>query len=404
MKNKRERVLFLTTIFPYPLDGGGKIRAFNNLQALSSEYDIDLVCFSEDKVDIKHIEHIKKYCEKVRIIEKIFSNNSSKLVTIKNMVKSFIKNSPFIIEKFNDNRYHKIVKELNSKYAYKAVFFEHLSISCYKKEINPNIKQILSQQNCEFILMKRRYENEKNLLKKIYTYIEYLKLRRYEIRICSDFDEVIMLSKEDKKSLLDNGYKQENMKIIPIGVNADVKKKTQYNDNRRKNILFMGTMTWYPNEQGILWFIDNVWVDIKKKYPDMSLYIVGKSPSNEVLNRSKLEGIVVTGYVDDIHKYIEICDVCIVPLFIGGGMRVKILESMARGMPCISTSIGAEGIEIKDSENILIANDSDGFINAIEIMIEDNKKYNSITNNAVKLIEEKYSTDVIKKEVLSVLN
>lgn len=401
MKNKKSRVLFLTTMFPYPLDGGGKIRAFNNLQALSNEYEIDLVCFSEKQIEREHIEYMKKYCSEIRVIEKIFSNSSSKFIAVKNILKSFITNSPFIIEKFKDSRCLHELKTLTNKYKYKAVFFEHLSISCYKKVFN-NTTIVLSQQNCEFMLMKRRYENEKNILKKLYIYLEYVKLKKYEMRICSKFDKVIMLSKEDKDCLLKEGYTKQNITIIPIAVETKVKRKTQYNKNGIKNILFMGTMTWYPNEQGILWFIDNVWKCIKEKNEEMNLYVVGKSPSNELLSRQKIDGVIITGYVNDIYDYIQKCDVCIVPLFIGGGMRVKILESMAKGIPCISTSIGAEGINIIDGENIIIANNDIQFKEAIINLFSYNVR-EQIVENAYKLINSKYSNNVISNEILKVV-
>ena len=259
---------------------------------------------------------------------------------------------------------------------------------------NVYCKSILSQQNCEYLILKRRLENESSLVKRAYLHYECKKLEKYEKKTCASFDKVIMLSEEDKKNIVTESYGKDNTSIVPIAVSCDYRKQN-YN-NTFMNLLFMGTMSWYPNEQGAFWFLENVWKYLQTEYEDkIKLYIVGKNPSNNI---KKYEGkdVEVTGYVDDVNKYIEICDICIVPLFIGGGMRVKILECMAKGIPVISTSIGAEGIKCTNFEDIIIANTKDEFIRAIQELNRNHELYKRIVCNGKALVERNYSIDVIR--------
>ena len=389
MEKSNSRILFLTTELPYPLNNGGKIRTYNMIKSMYNSYQIDLVCFSEDKCD-SEINELKKMCTSVSVVEKIYTNSSSKVILIKNLIISAVKNKPFVIEKFKDEIYKKKVEELLKQNKYKAIIVDHLQIASYIEKITDN-KIILSQHNCEYLILKRRYEKEKNLLKKLYIWNEYQKTKRYERKICRMVNKVIMLSNEDKEFLICKDYLGKNIEILPISVESNYIKSTH--NEKINNILFLGTMSWFPNEQGVLWFIKEAWDDIKREFPECKLYIVGNKPSKEIVECSN-DDIIVTGYVEDINEYIEKCDVCVIPLFIGGGMRVKILECMSKGIPCISTSIGAEGIEYEDGNDILIANTSKEFVKALN-EIENYNNRIRISNNAKKLINIKYSLKVL---------
>lgn len=399
----KRRILFLTTQFPYPLDNGGKIRAFNNLRALSRECELDLVCFSEAIISEEHLDVVKEYCSEIKIFQKVFSNSKSKTMVIRNVLKGIIKNTPFIIEKFNDKKCMNHLNYLNNKYDYDEVFFEHLQISGYHKVFNKATKCVLSQQNCEHVLLYRRYIESKNPLKRLYTLLEYKKLKSYELKVCAEFDRVIMLSEEDRQFLYDAGYKGKKPSILPIGVCVDEYKYIDRPAVNTNNILFMGTMSWYPNEQGIEWFLDNVWDKLREKNKDLKLYVVGKDPSKDILRKNNINGVVVTGYVADMKEYIEKCEICIIPLFIGGGMRVKILESMARKIPCVSTSVGAEGIDIINNKNIVIANNEGEFISSIIKLHEDINFRKEIIKNAYSLVSKKYSEEAIQKKLIEII-
>ncbi|SEF55925.1 Glycosyltransferase involved in cell wall bisynthesis [Caloramator fervidus] len=400
MINKK-KALFLTTEIPYPLDNGGKIRSYNLIKGLSKNYLIDLVCFAEFDVNIDDINELKKLCNDIRVVNKVFTSSLSKANTFVNVVKSIFRNRPFIIEKFNDIRFAEHIKHFMLNNFYNIIIFDHLNITSYINLVKnlSDRPMVLSQHNAEYLIIKRRYENEKNILKKIYLKYEYEKTKRFEMKVCKEFKKVIVLSEEDKLSLVSEDYKGDNIEILPISIEMGYRKR-QYN-SKIKNLLFLGTMSWYPNEHGILWFLDNVFPKLIQYDKDIKLYIVGKNPSEKILKYNS-DNIIVTGYVKDVNEYIEKCDICIVPIFIGGGMRVKILECMTKGLPCISTSIGAEGIKAVDGESIIIANSESEFI---EKLLNLNHKFlMKIADNAYKLVCEYYSVDAVNNKLISILD
>ncbi|MBK1813887.1 glycosyltransferase [Clostridium sp. YIM B02505] len=394
MKN----ILFLTTEIPFPLDNGGRIRTYNLLKAMENDFRVDLVCFSEKKDNELSINELKKICFDVKVVHKIFTNSSSKITLMKNMLKGLFSEKPFIVSKFIDNKYRTIVKDMTESVKYDYIIADHLNICGYLDQLDLS-KVILSEHNCEYLILERRYLEEKNFLKKLYIKNEYIKTEKYEKNICKKVAKTIMLTEEDKSKLIDESYKGENVEIIPICI-EDLYVKKQYS-KEIKNILFLGTMSWYPNEQGIRWFLDNVWTDMKKTYEDLNLYIVGKNPSESILKQSS-DSVIVTGYVDDVNEYIEKCDLCVVPLFIGGGMRVKILECMSKGIPVISTSIGAEGIKYTDNNEIVIANTCDEFIESVG-KLKDYEFYEKIKDNAFKLINDEYSLSSLRYKLKNVM-
>lgn len=395
--DEKRKILFLTTEIPYPLDNGGKIRTFNMIKGLSTRFDIDLISFYEVENDLDY-KQLNDICNSVNMIKMFFTNNKSKKVLIKNLIKGFIHNEPFIVEKFINRAYEEKINDMISKNSYYSIIFDHLNITSYCKKIEKvNSLKILSEHNCEYLILKRRYENEKSILKKFYLKYEYRKTEKYEKHIIEKFDKVIMLTEEDKKYISDKDIQNDKISIVPISVDTNYKKQN-YN-NKIKNLIFLGTMSWYPNEHGILWFLKNVWPLIIKGNKEIKLYIVGKNPSDEIMKMNN-DRVIVTGYVDDVNKYIEICNVCIVPLFIGGGMRVKILECMAKGIPVISTSIGAEGIKYTRNNEIVIADTPEEFVESI-YKLNDKCFYNNIKINGIKLVNKIYSIDAVTNVILN---
>lgn len=391
-----KKLLFLTTELPYPLDNGGKIRTYNMIKGLSSEYQIDVICFSEINNNENSINALKKICSDVYVFDKLYTNSKSKINLMKNIIFAMIKKSPFIINKFADNRYTNIVKKLLTENKYDLVIADHLQVAQFLSDEYLG-KAVLSQHNCEYLILKRMAEESSNFIKKKYIEFEAKKLEKYEKMICSKFKKVILLSNEDKEKLVSKEYDGNNSFILPISVSTEFK-KTNINKSK-KNILFLGTMSWMPNEQGISWFLKNVWGSIKDE--GYKLYIVGKNPSDRI-KQFESDNVIITGYVDDINEYIDLCDISVVPLFIGGGMRVKILESMAKRIPIISTTIGAEGIEVEDGKDILIANTEEEFIEKIN-NINNEHLYNEIIKNADRLIGDKYSIEAINKKLINSL-
>lgn len=392
-------ILFLANLIPYPLDNGGKIFTSSIIQALSRDNNIDLVCFYEHEDIIKGKDILGKYCSSIECLPiKVTTQENIPLIFAK-ALKSVFSNKPLAILKYTTSAMKSLIKNKLETRKYDCVFFNILTMFgyCdYIKSVNSQIKIVLYEQNCEALIYKRYYEQTTNYLKKIFLNIEINKLEKFEQRAINVVDSLILLSDEDRKEL---GISYEKCNIIPIGVRPN-KYSKNYNTKKQNKLklLFVGTMTWAPNNEGIIWFLENVMplCNDKSKY---ELFIVGKNPSDKVKKLCEdYENVHLMGYVESLDDIYDKCDVLVVPLFIGSGQRVKIIEAFSRGYTVISTSIGAEGLKYEKDKTILIADD------ALQFKIQIDRCFNrnllkTIGNNCKNIFNTEYSIDVITKKL-----
>lgn len=394
-------ILFLTNLLPYPLDNGGKIKTYTTLQALKNAgHKVDLVCFKESEASYsseeKELSHI---CNNVHQVFQKLTTSENKSYMMKLAIKSLFSELPLSTYKFISKDMEKHIESKKDTY-FELIYFDHLPLYVYHKickELWPNAKVILDEHNCEATIMKRNAETAHNPIKKTFMSYEASKVKEFESKALLSADKSIILSKEDYKTLRSATGKDFDFSIIPIGVmDRGVKKERESKDDIL-NILFVGTLTWEPNNQGLIWFIDNVIPIMERKKVKYHFYIVGKNPSEEVVEKTKAnENITVTGYVDSVDDYYDCCDCMVVPLFIGSGQRVKLIEAFSKGMPAISTSIGAEGLEYINGETILIADEKNDFMLSIS-SLTDKKKRKNIGKNARKIYDKYYSPEAIEE-------
>lgn len=399
------RILFLTNLLPYPLDNGGKIKTYSTLEALyNGGYDVDLLCFYEEKIlKIEWVENVKKYCRRVDCVQTKLTTNGNVIYMLGQAFLSLFSPLSFGLYKYKNKDMFDMLKNRISDNEYDIVYYDHLQLCVYDTYIKKMIKKskyILDEHNCEYTIMKRHYENSCNIIKKIFLRMEYKKLQKFESKMLKCVDKVFVLSKEDKIQLEKISKNKFNYDIIPIGIAEHKIKNIIGNNLKELKLLFLGTMTWEPNRNGLLWFMQNVIPELYNKKINFSLDVVGKNPSDEIMQlANKSKNINVAGYVESTEEYFEKCDVMIVPLFVGSGQRVKIIESFSRGFPVISTTVGAEGLSYVDDENIIIANTVAQFADKI-VKIQDRDFYKKIAKNSRKTYEDKYSCESVQQKIL----
>lgn len=394
-------ILFITNLLPYPLDNGGKIKTYTTLKALNNAgHRVDLVCFKESMDSfIAEEKELLAICHSVHQVYQKLTSASHKKYMIKLALRSLLSKYPLSTYKFISKEMIEFLKSRKMT-NYDLLYFDHLPLYVYKdvcKKIWPNAKVLLDEHNCEATIMKRNAETANNPIKKAFMSYEARKVERFEISSLLSADTSIILSKEDYKTLRSATGRDFSYTIIPIGV-IDKGIKNQRDDSDGfLNILFVGTLTWEPNNQGLIWFLDNVIPILDHDGIRYRLYIVGKNPSTDIIERTKgNSSITVTGYVDSVDVYYDLCDCTIVPLFIGSGQRVKLIEAFSKGMPAISTSIGAEGLEYIDGETIIIADDKDDFKIAIKTLT-DKQRQKDIGEKAREIYDKNYSPEAIEE-------
>lgn len=397
------KILFLTNLLPYPLDNGGKIKTYTTLQSLKKGgHAIDLVCFNESRTIVPEYEKkILEYCNSVNQIYLKLTTTDNKIYMLIMALKSIFSKYSFGLFKYKSEKMRNLLKSLISSNEYDLVYYDHLQLFIYNgliMSMRINCIKIIDEHNCEALIMKRNADNSANLIKKLFFLLEYQKLYRFERKSIRSSDKCIVLSLEDYKYLFDM-CGEFNHEIIPIGMIDKGMKSSEYQDDCIR-ILFIGTLTWEPNNNGIVWFMKKVFPLIERQNINVLLYIVGKNPSEELRTLAKkYRNIIITGYVESVEEYYDKCNCMIVPLFIGSGQRVKIIEAFSKGIPVISTTIGAEGLNFEDKYSGLIANTPEEFVNCI-MEIRNRKMWEKISFNARKVYEEFYSVEAVQNKIL----
>ena len=214
----------------------------------------------------------------------------------------------------------------------------------------------------------------------------------YEKRIAKEFDKLFIVS-EAEKGLFQSLIPTDKIHAVSNGVDLDFFNPNHQPDTTFKSpgLVFTGAMDYWPNIDGALWFIEQVLPLIKKHFPDISLYLVGSKPSEELKKLGKIEGIIVTGFVDDIRDYIIQADVCVIPLRIARGIQNKVLEAMAMGKAVVSTVDAAEGLHIDMEKDISIQNTAETFASSVVALLQDKEKSKQMGLNARAVMEKNYS-------------
>lgn len=399
------QILFLTNLLPYPLDSGGKIKTYSTLKALKRNHYVDLLCFRENQDDMmnKEQEMVSVCNSYYEVYQRITTVGNEKYMAIM-AIRSLLSTLPLSSLKYKSEEMKGLIEERRN-INYDLIYYDHLPMFVYYplcKRLWPTARHILDEHNCEALLMRRNAKTISNPLKKAFMIFESKKIMRFEKASLLLSDDNVVLSKEDYIALKEIVGGDFNCKIVPISI-IDKGPKKNKNHGDVLNILFVGTLTWAPNNQGLLWFLNNVIPIIESDKIEYHLYIVGKSPSREVIEKSKGNAnITFTGYVDSVDVYYDLCDCSVIPLFIGSGQRVKLIEAFSKGMPAIATSIGAEGLKYENGRSIIIADSKEEFAKAIKLLTKKETRL-EIGKNARQIFDEYYSTSVVEKRIIDIV-
>jgi polysaccharide biosynthesis protein PslH len=394
MKN----ILYLTHIFPYPPNEGGRIATYNLLKELSNYgHNIHLCSFiSQDEFNNELQFKIDIPLSSIEVIIKDYSNS------FVNIFKNLFDTKAYTTSKYIDSRMKDKIIEIIKNKNIEILYCDHLHTAYYGLEVKkkfPEITVLLREHNVESQILYRASQEEKSLVKKLFLRYQYYKLKNYEINTVERFDKVFMISNDDKEYLYKHNNKV-NLEVLQAGVDTNryfpsikkVNKQTQ----KKNTLLFLGTMSWLPNIDGVAWFLDNIFPKILKKYPQTIFYVVGKNPPEKILNYKSIfpDNLVITGFVEDERDYIREADVFLVPLRIGSGIRIKILIALAMRKTIVTTSIGIEGIDI-DRNSIYLANSPDEFIQSIQDIFDNKEKAAAKAELGYREVINKYSNKVI---------
>lgn len=379
------RVLLLTQVLPYPPDSGPKVKTYYVLKYLAQEHQVTLVSFVRDTDRPEYIRHLETLCEKVITVP----ISRSKVDDLRFLGRSLISGDPWMMLRDERPEMQQALADLAAGTPFDIVHADQLNMGQYALPFTSS-RKVLDLHNALWMLYKRMAETTPatNPMKYILMR-DWALLRRYEGELCRQFDAVTAVTEEDRQLLIQAGA-QEDITVIPIAIDTDeqaqiVRKPTS------PHIVHIGTMYWPPNINGINWFLESIYPQIKQQVPDVRCTLIGARPPESIIQRSYVDRtLTVTGYVENPLPFLEDASMMVIPLQAGGGMRVKILNALAQGIPMVSTSIGCEGIQVTHEQDILIADEADDFASACVRLLTDYDLNAQLTAAGRRVAEQCY--------------
>lgn len=380
------KVLLLTQVLPYPPDSGPKVKTWNVIKYLTQHHEVTLVSFVRGD-QTAEIKHLQQYCHAVHTVPM----ERGALLDGQALIRSFLSGQPWMMVRDDRAAMRQLIDRLAAETRFDIAHADQLNMAQYAARV-PGARKILDAHNALWLLYQRLWQTMGFGPKKWLLGRDWRLLKQDEGRLCREFDAVLAVSEEDKIALQEaiGPEKKVDITVIPIAVDTDeVAMVTRQPE--ADHILHIGTMYWPPNVDGILWFINQVYPLIRSKRPKTVFDVVGARPPQEIMSLSgNGTGVNVTGYVPDPAPYRQQAGVMVVPLRAGGGMRVKILEALAQGLPIVSTTLGCEGIAVTHSQNILIADTPQEFAEAVLRLLENPQFAAELGCNGRQLAEQLY--------------
>jgi glycosyltransferase involved in cell wall biosynthesis len=263
--------------------------------------------------------------------------------------------------------------------------------------IPASVPVVLFEHNVEHLIWKRLGDLETRPWLKALLAVEWRKMRRYEARACAAARMTAAVSEQDA-ALLRRLAPGARVEPIPTGVDVDHFRPNGWRE-APSNVVFCGSMDWYPNEDAVLHFMDAVLPLVRREVPEASLTVVGRSPSGRLQHAAAAAGVHVTGTVGDVRPYVAAGAVFVVPLRAGGGTRLKIFEALAMSRAVVSTTVGAEGLPLVPGEHFLQADDPRDFARAVVSVLRDPGRRQALGAAGRRLVQERYSWPQVTREL-----
>ena len=380
-------ILWLKTELLHPVDKGGKIRTYNMLKQLKRDHRITYLTL-DDGASADAIAGADEYChELIRIPHAGRTKFTPAFYS--DLLFNVPSALPYAIAKYKSSEMRSRINERLSRGDVDVLICDFLT-PAVNLDFSFDCPTVLFQHNVEAMIWKRHYQVQKNPVKKLYLYAQWLKMRAFEERLCRKFDAVIAVSAEDRDQMRAD-YSVDAVFDIPTGVDTEFFRPTGVTEHDPMNLVFTGSMDWLPNDDAIRHFTDDILPIVRRRVPNVSLTVVGRNPSPYLTELTRKDpSITVTGRVDDVRPYMEKAAAYVVPLRIGGGTRLKIYEAMAMEKPIVSTKVGAEGLPLHDGADLLLADDAQSFAEAIVQLLKEPELAKRIGTRAARTVRERF--------------
>ena len=374
------KVLFIAEDCPYPPDNGGRLRTFNLLKYLSLRHEITLIAPMSSRVEPE-----SGFGHPLKLVIPVSPPRWNSLHKINSLTSPL----PWSVHKHYSSTMRTAVLD-----AIRTDRFDllHCDSTLVAPAVPPNLSlpKVLNAHNVESVIWERYLAAEHRPWLKPLLRSQLTKVSAYESQLLRYFDCCVTVSEQDLKELtLRYGYR--NARVVPNGV--DLGFYAPQPESHTSTIAFIGSLDYRPNKAAICWFVESIWPRIQTEAPEVEMLLVGRRPPRWLEKLCKRASIRLCPNVPDVRPYLASAALTVVPIRIGGGTRLKILESMAASRCVVSTKVGAEGLEVQHGEHLIIADDPTKFALAVISLLRDPVQRRIIAGKGQALVEAKYGWD-----------
>ncbi len=404
------RVLALLPALPYPPYQGASIRNFNLLRHVADRCRIHLLCFGESPLDVVEATPLRDFCELIETLPPPAHPLTRRLRAI------LTSPLPDMAFRLRSPLFQSRLERLLEEHEYDVVHVGGMEMAPYalwlarKRGPTGRPALVLDEYNAEYVLQRRAFEADFRIPRRwpaaLYSLIQWQKLRRYEAHLCRAVDRVIAVSENDAIALR-RLVPDLEVEVIPNGVDVDSYARFDAGAPPLAGwspfaLVFTGKMDFRPNVDAALWFARRVLPLVRRHHPQAHFYVVGRNPHPRLRALSDRPGVTITGFVKDVRPYIAHAAVYVVPIRVGGGTRLKVLEAMAMRKAVVSTSLGCEGYPVQDGVHLLVADEAEGFAEAIRRLFADAALRERLGRAAFEFVRSRYRWESLAPRLLHV--
>ena len=394
---KRKKILFLQKRLLFPTDTGGKIRTLNVLRHLSQWHEVTYLS--------NLLPDEQAYLDDMQAL-------NVKLITIpwseaprgswrfyRDLTANLFSKYPFNVNKDYDPRLRNQAEQLllTDDFDLLICDFVQMARNClgFRK-----VAKLLFEHNAEAQIFQRHTNSSAGLLRRAYMGLQWKKMLRFEGNAGKKFDRVVAVSEQDKQFFKKN-YGWSHVDVIETAVDTDFFQPLPTSEIPGRCV-FIGSMDWLPNEEGVKKFVEEVWPLIRAQHPLATFQVVGRNPTPSIAALDGKMGVTVTGTVPDVRPYLAEAQLVVIPLWVGGGTRLKVFEAMAMQKPIASTSLGVEGLKVTDGEHLALADTAKSLAKLVASLLSDSDLRNRLAKKGRALVQTKYTTKIVAKQFNSI--
>ncbi|MEJ0038454.1 MAG: TIGR03087 family PEP-CTERM/XrtA system glycosyltransferase [Gammaproteobacteria bacterium] len=385
------RILLLTHRIPFPPNKGDKIRSFNLLKHLAGKHEVHVASLVDDARDLQYVGEMD------RLAKSFLYADISGRSRVGSTLRALASGAAVSVVHFHSAELQQRIDALLDSMPFDAVLCfssptaEYVFRSRHAEGRLRNMRRAMDFIDVDSFKWAQYADQSRVPMSWIYRY-ESRQLARYEERIAREFHRLFLVTEQEKR-LLPAGVPREQVSALGNGVDLEYfAPLTATRDSGRKpTLVFTGAMDYWPNIDGVQWFVEDIYPRIQRVVPDVAFKIVGSRPAPQVLKLAATPGVTVTGFVPDIRQCIAEADVCVVPLRIARGIQNKVLEAMAMGRPVVSTGQAFEGIRAREGEDVVVATGADEFAAAVIALLNEPARAEAIGRRARVCVENEYS-------------